>query len=526
MTDELDAILDFAPPGASMGMPTKFVAWCEWVGHPLTPGQARLARVAFDGEDPDPCHPIDRALFGDTCIHVPDSARREIALRLGRGSGKSHICGAYGVFRMVTGDTSLCGPGDYPAVGVSSVDKEEAASVLAKALAIVREKPELNAMLRNPRATGFHLVRPDGVRVRFMTRVTSAKGKGGRGPSWLLFVIDEAEFVDPGGVDAVARVEDLAGAAAPRLLPGGAIVLCSTPWPAESYVSKLFDANHGHPLHALCVLGPTLLLRDTRETREARDKAMAKDPAKALREYDCVESDVAGAFFEATTVDAAVSATTPRARHCRVSAGIDLAFVQDSAGAIHVERQTLGAKVMLVVTHVDLQTPQHHDPAVDMHGKPNGQMAPSKLTARFVNNARDAGAHAVITDGFHIQSVREHAANPDVAMQVVAAPTKDTEQSEAAVYLRDLFREGLILLPNDARLVGQIKSVLAKALPGGKLKAVLPRRAGTGHADLFAALRNAAWYDKRHGPLLRGADVAANAGAAVPETIGTGWSVE
>jgi len=509
----LDALLTFAP--SLPGMPREFVPWCEWAGVPLEPGQARLARVAFDGHDLDARDPTDAALFGDACRKISPVARRLVALRLGRGSGKSHICAALGVFRMVTGDTSLCGPGDYPAVGVSSVDKAEAAGVLSKALAIVRGRPELRAMLRTENTSGFHMLRPDGVRVRFLTRVTSAKGKGGRGPSWLLFVVDEAEFVDPAGTDSAARVEDLVDAVDPRVLPGGMIVLCSTPWPAESYVSKAFDANFGKPLHALCAFGPTLLLRDRPEIRAARDKLMAADPAKALREYDCVITDVAGAFFEASTIDDAISATTPRARMQRVSAGLDLAFTHDMSALVVVERQIVGATAKVVTTAVDVT-----DPRRDVEAR-----KPSVVVSRFVNAARDLGAQSVVADGHHVASVREHAANPDVAMAVVAAPMSPAEQSAAEVYLRDLFREGLILIPNDPRLVGQLKSVLAKAMPGGLMRAVLPRRTGVGHCDLFIALRNAAWHDRRHGPLLRGATVATSAAPGV-HTLQGGYDTE
>lgn len=509
----LDALLTFAP--ALPGMPrASFVDWCTWAGVPLEPGQARLARVTFDGHAPDPANPVDRTLFGDACHNVPESARRLVALRLGRGSGKSHISGALGVFRMVTGSCELVGPGDYPAVGVSSVDKNEAAGVLSKALAVVKGKRELRAMLRAENATGFHLVRPDGVRVRFLTRVTTAKGKGGRGPSWLMFVIDEAEFVDPAGTDSAARVEDLADAVAPRVLPGGAVVLCSTPWPAESYVSKTFDANFGKPLYALCAFGPSLLLRDRPEIRLERDKLMATDPQKAMREYDCIVTDVTGAFLEASTVDAAISATTPRARFQNVSVGIDLAFIKDMAASVHVERQIVGAKMMIVVTAVDLTEPR----------KNPADRLPNAVVARFAHAAHDAGASALVADGHYVALVREHAANPEIAMQVVAAPTSASDQSAAELYLRDLFREGLVQIPNNPQLVGQLKSVLAKAQPGGLMRAVLPRRAGVGHCDLWTALRNAVWHDRRHGPLLRGQDVARNVQGSGVETFEGGWT--
>lgn len=518
MTDPTDALLAFAPPGAALGMPPTFVEWCEWAGCPLTPGQAALARVAFDGADPN--SDLERAIYGD--VHVPPGARRTIAMRLGRGSGKSTVVAFYGVYRMVTGDTSLCGPGDYPCVGVVSTDQKESKGVVAKALALVRGCPALAGMLLGDPTEGvsteFKLRRPDGETVRFETRVQHAKGKGARGPSWLLFVVDEAEFLDPSGDDSVARVEDLATSARPRLLPGGSIVLCSTPWPVESYVSRLFDENYGRPKHALCALGPTLLLRDEPVIRHERDVMLAADPARALREFDCIVTDVEGAFFEASTVDAAISATTPRPRYHRVSVGIDLAFVHDSNAAVHVERQALGSKIMVVVTAVDLLSPRDPNPEVAELAR-----RPTRVVARFVDGAREAGATAIVTDGHHIASVREHASHPDVAMTVVQAPTNATEQSDADVYVRDLLRQGQVLLPNDPRLVGQLKSVLAKPMPGGTIRAYLPRRPGAGHADLYAALRNAIWYDRRHGPLLHGERGEA---AQMTETFSGGWSTE
>jgi hypothetical protein len=509
----LDALLQFAP--ALPGMPREFVPWCVWAGVPLEPGQARLARVAFDGAQPDPANPVDAAFFGEACAVVPKSALRTIALRFGRRSGKSHICAAYGIFRMVTGDVSMCGPGDEPAVGVTSTDKSEAGDVLAKALAIVKGKAELRVMLRAPNQTGFHLVRSDGVRVRFIARVTTAKGRGGRSKSWLAFVIDEAEFVDPGDPAAAARVEDLAVAVRPGLKDNGAVILCSTPWPAESYMSKLFDANFGKPVHALCAFGPTLMMRDTPELRAARDTLMAADPARALLEFDCIVTDVAGAFFEASTIDAAVSATTPRARMQRVSAGVDLAFIKDMAGLVIVERQIVGATAKVVVTAVDVTDPRREPEA----------KKPNVVVSRFVAAARELGAQALIADGHFAPLLREHAANPDVAMAVVAAPTSPADQSAAEIYMRDLFREGLIVLPSNSMLVGQLKSVLAKAMPGGLLRAVPPRRAGVGHCDLFVALRNAVWHDRRHGPLLRGATVATSAAPGV-HTLQGGYDTE
>src|SRR5262245_47057616 len=68
-------------------VPPTFLGFCSWIGVSLTPGQAELCRVAFDGAEP-----VDGALaarlFGPS---VPLGRRRVVAAVCGARAGKSYV---------------------------------------------------------------------------------------------------------------------------------------------------------------------------------------------------------------------------------------------------------------------------------------------------------------------------------------------------------------------------------------------------------------------------------------------------
>ena len=88
-------------------------------------------------------------------------------------------------------------------------------------------------------------------------------------------------------------------------------------------------------------------------------------------------------------------------------------------------------------------------------------------------------------------------------MQVMDGPSVKGDKEEAHIYLRDLLREGKLVIPDDRRLVSQLKSYIAVHQSGGGLRFVPPRIQGN-HCDLVAALINACWADRRFGQLLGG----------------------
>lgn len=456
------------------------------LGLRLTEGQRVYSRVAFDGVDPEDLEGRDQEvalqIFGGIG-RIPKDSRRQLVLRFGRTSGKSLLCAAYGIYRMMTADLSSCGPGDRVAVVVVSFRLEEAGIILGVAKELVQKSPQLKKSIVQVKADRFVLKRWDGRRVTFKTAPKSAGGASVRGFSIILAIMDESEFVGTNKTGAVITDKNIIDAAMPRVMPGGALVLASTPWPAVSETSKLFDTNYSRPKVALCALAPTLSIRgDDPEVVARVAFERARDPRNALREYDCIVSDAEGLFYEQSSVEGAARPQVVAQLH-KGTAGIDLAFKGDSSALCIIERQ--GEKI--VVVYLDIVNP-----------KPDRPLVPSEVMRRFSESARRMGCREFAADGHYIETAREVAHQN--GLQVVSGP-RGPQVVKTHMYVRALLREGKLILPPDQRLLGQLKSVQSQALPGGGLSVVLPRGQGAGHCDLVSALLAAVWHDRRYGLL-------------------------
>jgi hypothetical protein len=481
----LAAFAELAP--ADRIIPQSYVDFCAFVGFDLTKGQYAFGRCAFDGRDPET--ELEREIFGGA-TYIPPASRKQKVLRFGRGSGKSTVLAARGLHRCMTADVSMCGPGDVAMVIVIAQTEDDAIDVLLKAKGMIGRSPTIARMVTHSIDTNVQFLRPDGAAVQFEVRVAKGQGKGTRGPSIIEAIIDESEFINPATPTAVISDRDIVTAILPRLLPDGCVNLASTPWPTPSLTARLFEENFGHPRTALAALGTSLVMRDHHpQVVAARDAMMSIEPARALQEFDCIITDIESAFFESSNIDRAVKAV--RRRNTQASSGIDLGFVNDSAGHVMVERQ--GARV--AVTHTDMVSPEP--------GKP---LVPSEVCERFIGDAKDAGCTHAMADQHYFLTAVEHGQR--VNLQVAPSPKGQQAILDQFVYARDLLREGLVDLPNDPELIAQLKSVRLLALPGGGMKPVLPHRRGSGHADLVPALMHALWQDRRFGPLLRGPEAA------------------
>ena len=442
-----------------------FHEWCrKYLRLKLTVGQSVLAAVCFDGlqprELPEKWHEVCTSMFG-SLDEIPDLARDRIVLSCGRGSGKSTLSAAASLRRMVEADLSPVGPGDTAAALVIGAGKDGGEDTLNKARALA-EGSLFAAAIRRNIIGGFEIQRADGRIVQFKSIAASARGKAGRGKSIIQVIIDESEFVASSDPAKATRDSEIIASVTPRMIEGAKLILASTPWPAESETHRLFRENWGRPQVALCARATTIVMRDHDPFWvKKREAEYLRDPMNAAREYDCERGSAEGCFFEAASVDAAKSSNIVTERY-RTCAGIDLAFRSDSSSLVITERQTS----VLVVVRTEVDSPRQE----------------------------------LVADSHYIESAREAASS--VGMQVAEGPSLTGDKEASFVYLRDLLREGLLVLPDNEYLLMQLKSVMVVHQSGGGLRIVLPRKAGSGHCDLVSALVNAAWFDRmKYGPL-------------------------
>ena len=287
-------------------IPGTFLGFCSWLSVALTPGQAELARVLYDG-----CLPVDRGLaaqiFGDIDFeNLPVGCRSVVAIVAGARGGKSYITISLRLLHsMLVSDLSSLAPGQR-AVALNIAPNEKLRrEVLNYARGAVRAKPELEAMIEGEGADGFGLRRPDGQLVRFETGVATAGGYGARGRSLCSFALDEVAFFH--NASFVVNGEEIFQAGSARVLPGGQTIIASTPWAKSGLLYDMFNKNWGHPKTALVAHAPTLLMNPSDMTRALVAREMARDPENAAREFGAMfmASDTSD-FFPIDLIEACI----------------------------------------------------------------------------------------------------------------------------------------------------------------------------------------------------------------------------
>ncbi len=457
----------------------------------ISPAWRALLRVAIDGVEPHKLvgaeRDIARTLFGDVDT-IPPAARRTLVLRLGRGSGKTTITSALGVWTMMTARLDAIGPGMQAAVVTVAPSKPTAMLSVAVARELVRRVPSLERLVANDGDTseGFSLVRPDGRRVSFVAVAASRGGTTVRGFDLLMLVIDESEFmtsnaeISPGDGYVVSD-RTIVASARPRL--HGPCVLISTPWPCENLTAETFDRNHGHPSTALAAVGVSTFMRpeDTRLAAEVA-AALEEDPENAAREFMCVSGGAGGSrLFDSASIDAAIVEGRPLVIYAphgaAIGCGGDLGLERDSS-AIAIVSNIAGAYQLL-----------ESDEIRPTKGAP---LAPGHVIRdRFAPVMRRHGARILMADAHYRQSAIEHLTA--LSLDFVDAPTGAQGKYDSYMFVRGLLRTGKLKIPAVPRLTAQLRAVTSTPLPGGGTKISSPRRMGAGHGDIVSALVLACW---------------------------------
>jgi hypothetical protein len=471
-----------APPKLP-DIPKSFAAFCtDTLGLRLSRGQRVLALVAYDGVDPIDLPEEDRAtarqLFGDV-DRVPEGARTTIVEVCGGRGGKSYL----GALRLVHGmfrrDLSSVAPGQRAVALCIAPSEELRQEIINYAVGAIRSSA-LRPALIVPKGTGaddtvsrFSIRRADGAIVAFRAGVATRGGYGGRGKSLTDFLMDEAAFFR----DASSKVndEEIYKAASPRVLPGGQSIVKSTPWGEAGMLYDFHARCFGKPDGALVAHAPTLLLNDAPWVATIVAREYARDPDNARREFGALF--MAGGtllFFEGSTIEAAKTVTNPirDPKDLRggdiIRAGGDLGFVSDSAALVIV---VVRDGVSYVASILELR-PQAGAP-----------LEPGEVVRKFAEEMKRWGVEYLMADGHYRQSLIEHLAKH--GLKYVPAPSTP---SEPYVATRGLLRSSRLVLPDDHRLVQQMREVQSRTRSGGGLSIIHPRWATGGHGDICAGL--------------------------------------
>lgn len=454
-----------------------FVSFAKRCGVKLTRGQRVLASVAFDGVEPRDLEGEDRELarriFGDIET-VPHAARATCVAVCGARAGKSYVICALRLLHLaLTVPLPTLAPGEVAPGIIVAPDLRLARQTLRFALGAARSVPAIASLIEAESSDSFSLTRPDGKRVVIECLPATRGGSALRGRTTLGAVLDEAAFFR----DESSVVNDLEiyKALSPRIVAGGQIVIASTPWSEAGLLHSMFTANHGAPVDAIAAHAPTTLLRDDPRIVAMIERERARDPENAAREFDA-RFMVAGSglFFDSMAIDRAVGELG--APVLRQAAGIDLGFVSDSSAIVVVgaTEERIG-----VSNTLELRPEK---------GRP---LVPSEVVGAFAALAKCHDCHQLMADAHYLEAARETAMKHGVSL--ASAPGGQEGKAQTYLYVRELLNAGKLVLPNNARLLAQLKAIVAKPMPGGGLAISSPRRAGAGHGDLVSAFVLAVW---------------------------------
>jgi hypothetical protein len=328
--------------------------------------------------------------------------------------------------------------------------------------------------VKDPGAETAVIRRPDGHIVHVQVVAARASGLNVRS-TWLAgMLFDEADFHrDENGI---VNLPDNFRAARPRMLRGAQIWLPSSPWADMGPYHEMFTAAFGRPGTTLAFhsdsrsMNPSLDHDAEREERE-------RDPDNAAREWDGIPlSADSTLFFPPDAVDRVVEkdramrlAPLPGVPHY---GGSDLGFRKNSS-AMAIARFA-GARVELAY-HEELRPPK------------GGSLKPSAVCEAFGRVCGDYGVDRLRGDGHYAETAREELdrCRPRVAYDDWN-PSLEAK-TEAFTAFRRLMQEGLLSLPDDKRLIAQIRRTQSKPVPGGKVQIQLPRQ-GQAHGDLLMAV--------------------------------------
>lgn len=449
----------------------------------LTPAQRVLALVAFDGIEPASLEGTDRdlarSIFGDVDT-VPALARAVLVAVCGARAGKSYvICALRALHLALTVPIDTLAPGEVASAVLVAPDLRLARQTLRYATGAAKGVQAIAKRISAETSDSFTLRRENGREVVIECLPATRGGSALRGRSLVCAVLDESAFFR----DDSYQVNDaeLFRAVAPRVMPGGHLIVASTPWAEAGLLFEQFSANHGHPTTALAAHAPTTLLRPDARTTSMVERERERDPDTAAREFDAEFMTAgSGLFFDPATIDRAVSrertASLPHDPAAVAAAGADFGFRSDSSALAVVQR----ADSVVELAALDELRPQRGSP-----------LLPSAVVGQFATVAKGYGQTVLIADSHYVESIREHLMTHGLALD--AAPEGQAGKVETYLHLRALLNEGRLSIPYHPRLIAQLKAIVSKPQPGGGLQITSPRRSATGHGDLVSALVLACW---------------------------------
>ncbi len=493
----LDVLRGGGSVAVAVDVPRSYTEFCAGIDVELSPGQYAIALVAFDGlsiaeadrvfaEQYGAEHHPPSHFFGGS-YPISDAQRRIFVAVCGGRAGKTY---AFTALRMLHLALSVpldqLAPGEVGEAPIIAPDMSLAGQTLRYIKGALRH-PMLRAYVVDPDdisdetdRSELLLRRAGGKQVRIICRAANGRGTSGRGRSLVSAAMDEAAFFR----DANYAVNDdeIYKALAPRLLPGGQLIIPSTPWAQSGLIYDRFVANHGDPSQAgvaveaklegtaMAVHAESTELRTNPDFLDTVQLETKRDPENARREFRAhFMTSTAADFLDPESINRAIDPAefVPQWGD-QLVAGIDLGFRSNSSALVIAYLR--GLEVFVAV--VEERRPE-----------PGQPLRPSAVMQDFASVLKEKNSTAVMADQHYRDTALEYLSPVGIGL-LDAPPAPAT----AWLKVRDLLREGRLHLPPHVKMLAQLRRVRGKASSGGNVSIELPRDPTGEHGDLVAAM--------------------------------------
>ncbi len=174
-------------------------------------------------------------------------------------------------------------------------------------------------------------------------------------------------------------------------------------------------------------------------------------------------------------------------RYMARAAACDLGLVVNSSTLVVACEPVTGSGKFVIADWIELR------PA------PGVPLKPSEVARAFALCLRKHAIDLVMADGHYLESLKENLA--PFRIGVVPLPGGIEGKFEQYNLTRTTFHESRLAIPNDGRMVEQLKGVTSRANSGGSFSILQPKRRDGSHGDIVSALVGAVWaleYARTH----------------------------
>jgi|GEM_PF-835052 len=390
----------------------------------------------------------------------------ELWILSGRKSGKSRIISVIIIYEMLvrTAWQQYLSPGEtciFPAV---AIDRQQARIIFDFCRGILKSNKHYRGMIRNESKEEIELTN------RATLRVMTADKASSRGPLYGILAADEVAFWRSG--DSFANPDsEVFSAIEPGLYDGAMIVSISSVAGEFGLLHKTYKEHYGANDDPVLVWKSDTKSMNPLYSQAKIDRLLTKDQVVGRAEYFSeFRTDLSGLYNSLALED------------CRISGRMDIPFYPGNSYRAFVDMS--GGKKdshSLAICHLEKSTGKAVIDAT-REIKPGPNVKPSMAVKDFADIIKSYHLTKAVSDFYGALWVVEAFSREDIKLE-----RAEKNSSEIYIYCTGLFSDRQVELPDNDRLLNQLKALMRKIIPGGRDK-VLSGKADRSHSDLSNAV--------------------------------------